>query len=110
MMAHERARDDGEDEDVLYGDLDAREGARGAEAASAGAIGRLNLKLSESEARRRALMDENASLRERCENLERNISCLFNTARGEIERKDKEIARLREGDSPLGDARARFKS
>ena len=103
-MAHDRARDDGEDEDVLYGDLDARERATGADAASAGAIGRLNLKLSESEARRRALVDENASLRERCENLERNISCLFNTARGEIERKDKEIARLREGVAPRGGA------
>ena len=109
-MAHERARDDGEDEDVLYGELDAREGARVAEAASAGAIGRFNLKLGESEARRRALMDENASLRERCENLERNISGVCNAARGEIERKDKEIARLREGDSQLCDARARFKS
>ena len=96
-MAHDRARDAAAaaaaDADVLYGDLDARE--RGADASRASAIGRLNLKLSESEATRRALMDENARLRARCENLERNISCLFNTARGEIERKDGEIARLR---------------
>ena len=51
--------------------------------------------LARKDEEKEALERECEALRARCDALERNISCLFNTARAEIDRKDKEIERLR---------------
>ena len=53
------------------------------------------LMLARKDEEKEALERECEALRARCDALERNISCLFNTARAEIDRKDKEIERLR---------------
>jgi predicted RNase H-like nuclease (RuvC/YqgF family) len=75
---------------VLYDDvIDAQGAVKPSAGATTGAIATLNARLG-------ALEEENATLRARCETLEKNMSCLFNTARAEVERKDKEIAALRE--------------
>jgi len=80
-------RDD--DAATLYDDADAGDASRAA-------IGRMNLRLDALERARARAVEERDALRLRCDALERNISCLFNTARAEIARKDAEIARLRE--------------
>ena len=104
VRARRRAMVDGDDDAAtLYDDLvdahgdDARVGDDGIDGRSTReAIGRMNVKVAELEEKLRASEGERAALRARCENLERNMSCLFNTAMLEVERKDKEIARLRE--------------
>lgn len=78
------------DEQTLYDDCDV-------DRASDRAIGRMNLRIDALERERAGLMEERDALRRRCDALERNISCLFNTARAEMARKDDEIARLRGG-------------
>ena len=81
------------DDDDIYGGLDA--------AASSAETAGLREQLAAAEAERDALRAdagaataESARLREANETLERNISVLFNTAKAEIARKDREIARL----------------
>jgi predicted RNase H-like nuclease (RuvC/YqgF family) len=91
------ARDgDDDDDDVLYGDL---VDANGEERRKSGAeaVGRMSVLLERKDKEKEALERECEALRARCDALERNISCLFNTARAEIDRKDKEIERLRGG-------------
>jgi predicted RNase H-like nuclease (RuvC/YqgF family) len=88
-----RGRDD-EDADVLYGDLVDADG-EGRRSSGAEAVGRMSVMLARKDEEKEALERECEALRARCDALERNISCLFNTARAEIDRKDKEIERLR---------------
>ena len=93
---------DDADVDLLYGDVDdAGDDARASASASAStkhlrAIGRMNAQLEQMREEVRRANDARAAADAKCETLERNISCLFNTARAEIARKDAEIARLRE--------------
>jgi len=79
-----------DDIDVLYGDVllndDTSSNAR------ANAHSQLTRTRFELAARDRELKE----LKERVETLELNASCVFNTALREIERKDNEIARLRD--------------
>eukprot|EP00903_Cladosiphon_okamuranus_P016692 g15389.t1 len=82
-------------EEDLYGDLDT--------SVDALKIKGLEADLSNSESRRRSLEELLAAahkkekrLREENEQLAKNISCLFNTAKAEIARKEKWIDRLRE--------------
>ena len=90
-----------DDVDVLYGDVDDTDVRANASNASTStkhlqAIGRMNAQLEEMREEVRRANDARAAADAKCETLERNISCLFNTARAEIARKDAEIARLRE--------------
>lgn len=97
-------------DDVLYGDLlDPDQPSTSQSTHSTHATTLLKLKTSKlqselaaSEENVKVLQEEVARLRAVCEelrekngNLEYNISSLFNTAKLEIERKDKEIKRLR---------------
>lgn len=96
-----RSMGDDADVDVLYGDVDDTDARANASNASTStkhlqAIGRMNAQLEEMRAEVRRANDARAAADAKCETLERNISCLFNTARAEIARKDAEIARLRE--------------
>eukprot|EP00752_Nemacystus_decipiens_P001223 g1223.t1 len=82
-------------EEDLYGDLDT--------SVDALKIKGLEVDLSTSESRRRSLEERLATalkkekhLREENEQLAKNISCLFNTAKAEIARKEKWIDRLRQ--------------
>ena len=80
---------DADDASVLYDDvIDAQGVEKTTSGASASAVAALNARIG-------ALEAENATLRERCATLETNMSCLFNTARAEVERKDREIEALR---------------
>ena len=81
------------DDDDIYGGLDA--------AASSAETAGLREQLAAAEAERDALRAdagaataESARLREANETLERNISVLFNTAKAEIARKDRQIEEL----------------
>ena len=94
-------------DDVLYGDLDPSQPSTTQQSTHATTMlklkaSKLQSELAASEETVRALQEElrrlqtaNEELREKNGNLEYNISSLFNTAKLEIERKDKEIQRLR---------------
>lgn len=97
-------------DDVLYGDLldpDQPSTSQSIHATHATTLlklktSKLQSELAASEENVKVLQEEVATLRAVCEelrekngNLEYNISSLFNTAKLEIERKDKEIKRLR---------------
>lgn len=87
-----------DDVDVLYGDVDDADARANASTSTKHlqAIGRMNAQLEQMREEVRRANDARAAADAKCETLERNISCLFNTARAEIARKDAEIARLRE--------------
>eukprot|EP00904_Undaria_pinnatifida_P008621 jgi/Undpi1/488/HiC_scaffold_10.g03954.m1 len=83
------------EEDDLYGDLDT--------SADALKIKGLENELANSESLARSLgeklsatQEKENKLREENEQLAKNISCLFNTARAEIARKEKWIDQLRQ--------------
>ena len=109
--------DDGDDMAVLYGDLVEDDRPSTSSAGHASTLMKLKLsklqsELHASEETSNALVEEvgrlreaNAELAEKNQQLEYNISSLFNTAKLEIERKDAEIQRLRK--APVADDRQR---
>lgn len=83
--------------DLLYGDLDAQPIPAAGESQQElkETVASLRAQVSELEARSEAAAKERDEARKQNTALKRNISCLWKTAKAEVDRKDASIARLR---------------